>query len=80
MFQKGSELVLDDNRRYEVTECISVNGADYLCLMGIDGSKKQRLVKQINNNGEVYIKDVEDKKELLDLMEACIKLMKRDLN
>jgi len=80
MFEKGSELLLDDDRRYVVTEGIRANGTDYLCLTSCDDKKKVRLVKQVDNGYETYVEDVEDKMELLNLMESLIKIMKTEVN
>ena len=79
MLVKGKELLLDDGKKFVIAENLTIRGTNYLCLVGSDDKKTARFCKEISKEGKTYVEDVENKKELLDIMETLIKVLKKSL-
>ena len=79
MLVKGKELLLDDGKKFVITENLSIHGTNYLCLISSDDKKTARFCKEVNKDGSTYVEDVDNKKELLDIMEILIKELKKNV-
>ena len=63
------EFITLNNKEYLIVKRINYNSNNYLYVISTGGDYKVALLKEINQNGQVFVESVKDQREFGEVLE-----------
>lgn len=73
IYQKNDIIELDDGNSYIVIETIANKGNNYYYLMNEKNNKDLAIVKEIEKDGKIYLKNTDTKDEFNNIVMEIVK-------